>query len=82
MSIYSMANNGCVHRILVTLQVKDSQSKYEGFTRALCSIIPKMQWSSLVQVLYYLSTSNVFNNSTFSSNEETLALWNGRCETL
>ena len=51
MSPYSSANNGCVHRIQATAKVKDSQSSYEGFIRALRSVISKMQLKSLKKVL-------------------------------
>ena len=39
MSIYSPAKAGCVHRIVATLKVKDSQSNYDNFTLALRSVI-------------------------------------------
>jgi hypothetical protein len=60
MSHYSSANNGCVHRIQATVKVKDSQSNFEGFTREVCSIIPKTQWKSLKKVLYHLSIWGLF----------------------
>jgi len=49
-STYSSARTGCVHRIVVTLKVKDSQSNYEDFTGLLRSIISKSQWKSFENV--------------------------------
>jgi hypothetical protein len=54
MSIYSSAQAGCVHRIIVTLKVKDSQSNFENFTRILRSIISEMQWNGLEYFFSFL----------------------------
>jgi len=53
MSIYSSAEAGCIHKILLTAKIKDSQSNYEHFTRALCSIIPKSQWKRLESEFFF-----------------------------
>jgi hypothetical protein len=80
MSIYSSASNGYVQRITATLKVDDSQSHYEGFTRALRSIVSTMLRKSLKKVFPCLSMSFVFNVSNFCSQDEALSLWNERCE--
>lgn len=79
MSIYSSADNGCLHRMVATLKVKDSQSNYEGFTRSLLSIIPKPLWNSLEKVFFCLSSSVLSNDSKFCRKDEAFSLWNERC---
>lgn len=79
MNIYSSAQTGCVHRILATLKVKDSESNYTDFIRAFCGTVTEMQCNALEYVFCHLLCRLSLTFTNLDRNEKALVLWNERC---
>jgi hypothetical protein len=79
MSMYSTAATGCIHRIVVTLKVEDSESNYDGFIKELCSIILKTQWNNFKYVKSYFFCLLLMSVQNFIRKESALDLWKERC---
>lgn len=76
---YSTAPKGCVHRIIVTMKVKGSQSTYEVFARGLWSTLSALQCNRLEKVFFIIFKIMLINRVFFCRIADALILWNKRC---
>lgn len=76
MSTYSSEPPKCVHKVVATLKVEDSETKYNCFMGVLRSLISRMQWTSLEYV--FASVSQSVSLMCWKFSEKTKVLFYGK----